>query len=115
MMQTVDVLEWQILVGWAVMISVWYVLTFRWMQAFDDNGEHWWAVYVPVYRTVCALRTVGASGYWAILIIPWYVFWLNAHAPTPEVKGTFALLALLPPILLQISLWQKQHGHSVIR
>jgi len=92
------------------MISVWMVLTFRWMHAFDDAGENWWAVYVPVYRTVSALRTVELSGHWAWLIFAWYALvLLLLPAATPEIQGARAAWLLpIPSILLQVALVRKQ-------
>lgn len=100
--------------GWWFIISAWYVMTYRWQQAFDAADEYWWAVYVPVYRTICALRTVGVSAWWTIGIFMWYWFWLVSFRMPFKVgsaeMGMIGLIGLLPVVLLQVALWNKQRS-----
>ena len=104
----------------AAVVSVWMILTYIWMQEFDDAGEPWWAVYVPVYNLVCMLRTVEASPYWAWLIVAMTIFAIGVaehgirSSMVVEVQRGSMIIAFLiagaGPWLIHSRLIKKKRG-----
>jgi uncharacterized membrane protein YhaH (DUF805 family) len=95
----------------SITITVGAVYAYAWAKIFDDAGEPWWAVFIPPYAIVCALRAAGYSGWWAavLLFVPFanivlmYVILFSMAEQYGKSRWGKVGIVLLPIIFLPLA------------
>jgi len=97
-----------------ISVTLFTLYLYTWMHVLDEGGQPWWAVFVPYYNLVCALRSVGYSGWLALL---WFVplgnlvlcIGVHMEAARAYNKGPFTTLgiSLVPPVFMPLLLLER--------
>lgn len=87
---------------------------YAWMRVLDEGGQPWWAVFVPYYNVVAALRATGYSGWLALLLfVPLanLVLWIGVHMEAARIYNKDPLttlgISLAPPIFMPLLLIER--------